>query len=152
MKQNIAHFARTHHTPLAKPKIIHDIGFGGDTPLAAEILAGTVNIDTITTDDAACLFLAKLLFRNTDPISIQLTAKTVMDTYKQWNEHKSTSNLGRHLRHYHALLRQYKNLSNDKHRTSKKQNKHTRGGVHRKQQHTQGTIHMIRSSSRRKNG
>tara|TARA_B110001450_G_C17515878_1_gene438409 strand:+ start:197 stop:580 length:384 start_codon:yes stop_codon:yes gene_type:complete len=125
MKQNIAHFAQTHHTPLENPKIIHDIRFGGDTPLAAEILAGTANIDTITINDAACLFLTKLFHNNTDPISIQFTAKTVMDTYKQWNKRKSTSNLGHHLRHYHTLLRQYKNLSNDKHKTSKKQNKHT---------------------------
>ena len=79
------------------------IGWGATTPTANEILAGTANIDAITTDPDSKRLLEQ--FHTSKPdLKIEVTIDKMMNRYKKWNERTATLPSGRHLGNFHALF------------------------------------------------
>ena len=52
LDRNIHHFSSAGETPLATNEIMDMIGFGGDTEISQQILAGVANVNDITDDEA----------------------------------------------------------------------------------------------------
>ena len=46
--------------------------------------------------------------RDSETISVDITAEDMMNKYKRWKETTTTSSSGRHLGHFHALFRGFK--------------------------------------------
>ena len=82
LDRNIHHFSSAGETPLATTKIMDMIGFGGDTEISQQILAGEAYINNITDDEAGQLLLQSM---NLDcpPISFDFTAIDMMNRYKK---------------------------------------------------------------------
>ena len=104
LDRNVEHFSQASDTPLCTDDVIDKLGFGGNHPIAQQILDGTADINAITPYEASCLFLGALT-RDTKAIHVDITEDDMMQRYKRWKERTSTSPSGRHLGHYHALFR-----------------------------------------------
>ena len=80
------------------------IGFGGETEISQQILAGITNVNDITDNEAGQLLLQSMN-RDTPPISLDFTAIDMMNRYKKWKEKTVASVIsGQHLGHFHALF------------------------------------------------
>ena len=117
LRQNKRHFRQAEATHLAGDDVCDTIGWGATTPTTNKILAGTANINAITTDPASKRLLEQ--FHTSKPdLEIEVTIDKMINRYKKWNERTATSPLGRHLGHFHALFRSFKydldDLSQDK--------------------------------------
>ena len=83
------------------------IGFGGDTEISQQILAGVANVEDITDDEAGQILLQSM-YRDSPPLDFDFIAIDMMNRYKKWKEKTITSvPSGRHLGHYHALFRAF---------------------------------------------
>jgi hypothetical protein len=104
LNQNIRHFRQAETTPLAKPEVIRKIGFGADTEIAEQFLAGTGSPTDIT-DDEWSRYLLTSMKRHSKEIEIEITSEKMINKYRRWKERTSTSPSGRDLGHFHALFR-----------------------------------------------
>ena len=66
------------------------IGFGGDTEISQQILAGVANVKDITDDEAGQLLLQSM-YRDSPPLDFDFTAVDMMNRYKKWKEKTTTS-------------------------------------------------------------
>jgi hypothetical protein len=107
LNRNIRHFRQAETTPLATPEVIRIIGFGADTDRAEQLLDGTGDPTDIT-DDEWSRYLLTSMRRHSKELKIEITKGKMMNKYKIWKECTSTSPLGRHLGHFHALFRPMK--------------------------------------------
>lgn len=55
--------------------------------------------------------------RNSETIDTDITAEDMMNKYKQWKETSTTSPLGRHLGHFHALFRGFYFTNEEEYKT-----------------------------------
>jgi hypothetical protein len=107
LNRNIRHFRQAETTPLATPQVIRTIRFGADTDRAEQLLDGTGDPTDIT-DDEWSRYLLTSMRRHSKELKIEITKEKMMNKYKIWKERTSTSPLGRHLGHFHALFRPMK--------------------------------------------
>jgi hypothetical protein len=106
LQRNIRHFRQDKFTPLAKPEVVKEIGFGADTKRAKQLLEG--NDPTDITDDEWSRYLLTSMRRHSQVLKIEITSEKMMNKYKRWKECTSTSPSDRHLGHFHALFRPLK--------------------------------------------
>ena len=91
------------HTPLAGKDVINSIGFGATTSTLDKILEETADLNAIT-DDPTSKNLFEIFKTLKPELQIMITEEKIMDKYKKWNKHTTTSLSGSHLSHYHALF------------------------------------------------
>ena len=82
LDRNIHHFSSAEETPLATNNIMDMLGFGGDTEILQQILAGEANINDITDNEAGQLLLQSTT-RDTAPINLDFTDTNMMNRYKK---------------------------------------------------------------------
>ena len=103
LRRNRIHFGQAKDTPLASPSITSALGFGGTTSIADMLLAGTADINSITTNKFGQALLRKCK-RFHPEMSPDISLDEFKASYAKWKVGTSTSPSGRHLSHQHALL------------------------------------------------
>ena len=89
------------------------LGFGGDTEISQQILAGEANINNITNNKAGQLLLQSMT-RDTAPINLDFTATNMINKYKKWKEKTVTPVAsGQHLGHFYALFQVFEFSNGD---------------------------------------
>jgi hypothetical protein len=86
------------------PAIQSLLSFGGTSPLADQLLFKNLDPSSITPDYYGQQLLAQCS-TNTSEISRDISFEDMKRKYRCWPERTSTSPSGRHLSHYHALLK-----------------------------------------------
>ena len=107
LRRNKLHFSQASETPLATNKIIEELGFSGSTETAKKILNGTATIEEIVEDEALRDLLQSFQGKETK-FEVEFDSDNMIKGYQSWSEQTTTSPLGRHLGHFHALLRPFK--------------------------------------------
>ena len=103
MDRNVQHFAQAQGTPMTTPEMMQSIPFTADSVAAEEFLKG--NSPACPTYNEWADRLLKSCKLSHPPLTPQITLAEMKQKYKLWTETTSTSPSGRHLGHYHALLK-----------------------------------------------
>jgi exonuclease III len=104
LARNQRHFAQAAPTPLATPEIQRLLSFGGTSSIADQLLYQNYDPSLLTPSYYGQQLLAKCSTSVTE-ITPDITLDEMQQKYRCWPERTSTSPSGRHLSHYHALLK-----------------------------------------------
>jgi exonuclease III len=104
LARNQRHFGQASVTPLATADIQNLLSFGGTSSLSDKILYNRLDPSTLTPDYYGQQLLSKCS-TDTTVIAPDITFDEMKQRYRCWPERTSTSPSGRHLSHYHALVK-----------------------------------------------
>ena len=104
-ERNRMHFGQAHGTPFTVSPLQEDLGFCGDGPAAAEILAGKYHNDELDKNVKILLsHMAHVREMAESPEYPTITDGEFCSKLKVWTETTTTSPSGLHLGHYKALI------------------------------------------------
>jgi hypothetical protein len=104
LERNQRHFSQASVMPLATPEIHSLLSFGDTSPLADQLLFQNLDPSSITPDYYGQQLLAQCS-TDTSEISPDISFEDMKRKYRCWPDRTSTPPSGRHLSHYHALLK-----------------------------------------------
>ncbi len=104
LARNQRHFGQAAPTPLASAEIQSLLFFGGTSSTADQLLYHHLDPSQITPDYYGQKLLAKCSSDGFE-LNSDITFDDMKQRYRCWPERTSTSPSGRHLSHYHALLK-----------------------------------------------
>ena len=104
LARNQRHFGQAASTPLATAEIQRLLHFGGTSSLADQLLYQKLDPSHITPDYYGQQLLAKCSTYVSE-LNSEITFDNMQQRYRCWSERTSTSPSGRHLSHYHALVK-----------------------------------------------
>jgi len=104
LARNQRHFGQAATTPLATAEIQRLLSFGGTSSISDQLLYNKLDPKHITPDYFGQQLLAKCSTDTTE-LCPDISFDDMKQRYRCWPERTSTSPSGRHLSHYHALLK-----------------------------------------------
>jgi exonuclease III len=105
--RNQTHFGQAKSTIFANPPLNQDFDFPASTDDSTSLLQGEYATEDLTELQEKMIESLEALVP-LDQIPSTITFQEMLDKYASWDERTSTSPSGRHLGHYHALLKSYK--------------------------------------------
>jgi hypothetical protein len=111
LRRNRQHFSQAKDTPFATEPLNKTFNWQGTGPNANNVLSGSFNPTTDTNSGSIYLVsststqILKSCYRRLADIPPGLSLLEMKKAYRIWNENTSTSPSGRHLGHYHAILK-----------------------------------------------
>ena len=103
LSRNRKHFRQADSNPLAAPTISARLGWSGCSPIANDLLDGSCDVASLTSDKYAQDIFSNCRRLNPEQ-SASITLEEFQQAYLHWNVGTSTSPSGRHLSHLHALF------------------------------------------------
>jgi len=109
LQQHCKHFSQAHETVFTQEPLQSLINNECSSEYAQQILAGTAPIDNLNVNKYTKVLLHHLKSKTTpdEPTLLPLDPKALIQGFKKWPEHTSTSPSGRHLGIYKSLAKHF---------------------------------------------